>query len=71
MVTVVFYMFTDMVLFSQYLYYKIKNSSTRGKRRDTVSLRGEIPERGKLPRRHSQMTLRHCGYRFVTCCCMP
>ncbi|CAL8373024.1 lysosomal amino acid transporter 1 homolog isoform X2 [Gadus morhua] len=29
MVTVVFYMFTDMVLFSQYLYYKIKNSSTR------------------------------------------
>ena len=46
MVTVVFYMFTDMVLFSQYLYYKIKNSSTRGKRPDTTSIR-EIAERGK------------------------
>ncbi|KAG7276907.1 hypothetical protein CRUP_034783 [Coryphaenoides rupestris] len=29
MVTVVFYIFTDMVLFSQFLYYKIKNSSSR------------------------------------------
>ncbi|XP_037632363.1 lysosomal amino acid transporter 1 homolog [Sebastes umbrosus] len=29
MVTVVFYIFTDLILISQFLYYKIKNSSSR------------------------------------------
>ncbi|XP_058491012.1 lysosomal amino acid transporter 1 homolog [Solea solea] len=29
LVTVVFYIFTDLILISQFLYYKIKNSSTR------------------------------------------
>lgn len=28
-VTVVFYIFTDLILVSQFLYYKIKNSSSR------------------------------------------
>lgn len=30
-VTVVFYIFTDLILISQFLYYKIKNSSSRSK----------------------------------------
>ncbi|XP_010768300.1 putative uncharacterized protein C3orf55, partial [Notothenia coriiceps] len=28
-ITVVFYIFTDLILISQFLYYKIKNSSSR------------------------------------------